>query len=65
MRPYPPTVVTAFVLRLRTDSLVDAEHLVGELEHVDSGRRHLVHGGRELLACLLEAAQDARDETPA
>jgi hypothetical protein len=46
-----PVVMVAFVLRLRSESLARGA-VVGELEDVDTGARHLLRSADELLTLL-------------
>jgi hypothetical protein len=43
----------AYVVKLRRDCDAGTGHLVGRLEHVDSGRIRSFTSAEELIACLL------------
>ena len=54
----------AYVVKLRRDSDPARGHLVGRLEHVDSGRSSPFNSADELVAALLSDLASMQADTP-
>ena len=53
----------SYVLRLHRDAVPAESHLVGQLEHIPSGRRYGFASADELITCLTAAAIAADEQT--
>jgi hypothetical protein len=54
----------AYVVKLRRDSDPARGHLVGRIEHVDSGRSRPFNSAEELIAALLSDLASVQSATP-